>query len=140
MHRKIVSKSFKFIKKYALKLLLENNNKIFLLSFQPSAAQDAPKTGSAQLSSRALAAPRLQPGPGPAKCRARSRPPGPASWPIQSRASVSIRRRRAAGPFRGPGGCARPQHFAGPGPRCGLGAAGRRAEVWAEPNCRFWAQ
>jgi len=40
LHRKIVSKSFKFIKKYALKLLLENNNKIFLLSFQPSAAQD----------------------------------------------------------------------------------------------------
>ena len=63
-----------------LKLLLENNKKNFLLllSFQPSAAQNALKTGSAQLSSRALAAPRLQPGPGPAKCRAPSRPPGPA--------------------------------------------------------------
>jgi len=37
--------------KYAFKLLLENNNKIsffFLLSFQPSAAQNALKTGSAQ--------------------------------------------------------------------------------------------
>ena len=44
--QKIVSKSFKFIKKYALKLLLENNKKIyfFLLSFQPGAAQDALKT------------------------------------------------------------------------------------------------
>ena len=33
---KIVSKSFKFIKKYALKLLLENNNKFFSFHFSPA--------------------------------------------------------------------------------------------------------
>ena len=51
MHRKIVSKSFKFIK-IALKLLLENNNKISFFHFSPARPETA-KTNSAQSSLRA---------------------------------------------------------------------------------------
>ena len=44
---KIISKSFKFIKKYALKLILENNNKKKFFSLQLSAAQLAHARGPA---------------------------------------------------------------------------------------------
>ena len=56
---KIVSKSFKFIKKYALKLLLENNNKKFSFHFSPARpgqqrALQRPKTAQRGPAARAL--------------------------------------------------------------------------------------
>ena len=69
-----------------LKLLLENNKKNFLLLLLAQRGPRRAENGSAQLSSRAQAALRLQPGPGPTKCRAPSRPPGPA----MARGSVAV--------------------------------------------------
>jgi len=73
LHRKIASKSFKFIK-YAFKLLLENNNKIsffFILSFQPSAAQLSQARGPARSPCAAQLASSARPGQQPQRGPAR---------------------------------------------------------------------
>ena len=89
---KIVSKSFKFIKKYALKLLLENNNNFFFLF---TSAQRGPgRQKLAQPSSPRARRPHpgRNLGLGRQSATARLRPPRPAT----ARGSVAVGSDRTA--------------------------------------------